>query len=38
MENKKAASIWITLRLVGGLVLLLVFLLSAGHLPLRLMD
>ena len=38
MEKNKTSSIWITLRLVGGLALLLVFLLSVGHLPLLLLD
>jgi hypothetical protein len=38
MEKNKTSSIWITLRLIGGLALFLVFLLSVGHLPLLLMD
>jgi len=38
MEKNKTSSIWIALRLVGGLALLLVFLLSVGHLPLLLLD
>lgn len=38
MEKNKTATIWITLRLVAGLALLFVFLLSVHHLPVPLMD